>query len=451
VPALVILYSIFYFKKSFFNTYIIVIAALLIVFFLLSFILKNATGPAIKKTVSIINITYLLLELCTYSLVSFGIIRADMRFFGGGIEATDQKLAQYDSISGYRAVPGYRRYLSIDNGKIEIDLRTKINKSGWYSTREYHYKKADTKIKRYMVLGDSYSSGIAVPVAWPDIAQSIFEKNGNDSIELYNFSLEGTGLSNWYRIFFYEIIPKYDFDGVIIASSSERNDIPDFDRKFMMMQSYDDATYIKSLDILIQPVPTCFPKDSAPPIFPIYTSQELDRIKDTYMHKRKYYFHAAAPDLWFLAIFYGVTDGFRKMDILNNRGQAYNKPYDQYYALAGKPYKMEYFDSRFKYAFMLKDIIGYCKKNKKDIILAGIPDRENAQDYVTGKPVICRQEIEFLAAHYNIKQFDGFQIFKGKNEAFVDKAFYEYDGHWNKPTVNLFARELVESGVLNTK
>ena len=138
------------------------------------------------------------------------------------------------------------------------------------------------------------------------------------------------------------------------------------------------------------------------------------------------------------------------MLIFGKNVKAYSEPYEPYYALAGKPYKMQYFNNRFKYAYMLKEIISYCKKNKKNVIMVGIPDYENSVDYVNGKDVICRQEIQFLAQYYDIRQFDGFEILKGKNTAFVDHIFYKYDRHWNKTGVGLFAQKFAASGILET-
>ncbi|CAK9249855.1 unnamed protein product [Sphagnum jensenii] len=373
-----------------------------------------------------------------------------MQFYFKGIQATDKKAVCYDSIGGFRGLPGEVRFLSIDNGKFEIDHIRKINKQGWFSGRDYSYRKTEKKIKRYIVLGDSYSSGIAAAPTWPDMVQDLLLKNGNDSVELYNFSLEGSGIVNWYRIFKLEIIPHYDFDGVILACSSEKNSVPDLDRKFMMMNSFDDATYMAVMDPLSQPIPKVLSKEIAAPIIPIYPDEDLDRIKQTYVRKSRgsFYYKSQKPDLWFLSILYGVSDGFKKMMVIGEQDRMYNQPYENYYKLASLPYKMQYFDERYKYGPLLKEIIEGCKAESKDMIIMTIPDYENAIDFVNKQEVISRKECQFLSDFYHIKSFDGFSMLEGKDSAAVDKLFHEYDRHWTNLGVSLFSEKLVKSGVL---
>jgi|GEM_PF-4139320 len=448
IPLIIILYTSLFYRNSFLSPYVIGLAGSIIIMLCLSFFLKNKAGKILKSIVIIFNITYVLLELTTSFLLNFGVIRSDMTFFFSGIQATNKKIVRFDPVCGFRGLPGTSRFLSIENGKIEMDLMRNVNDQGWFSNKNYDYKKNNQKTKRYLVLGDSYSSGISTGQPWPDIVQGIMHQNGNDSVELYNFSQEGAGIVNWYYIFFYEILPKYDFDGIIIASSSEKSAFPDLDRKLMMMHSYEDATYIAVTDSPSFTVPIQFPKDKALPAFPVYSSAELDRIKENYVRpKVSFSYTKHSANLWFLAILLGVSDGIKKALYLYENSKIYNQPYETYYKMAHKPYKMEYFDARFKYGYMLKKIIEKCKIDSKEVILIDIPDYENSLDFVNNQDVICRKELSFLCDFYHLKHFDGFEIMRGKDSAFVGNIFYQYDRHWNKTGVLLFSEKLAQSPV----
>lgn len=450
VLLLVLSFSIIFYRKSYLSEYVIALTCLLAGLFIVSLAYKSKLSSIIRSVVLVVCITYVLTELATYILLSFGIVRSDIGFFYNGIMATDKKFAVYDSISGFRGVPGKFRYLSIEGGKLEMDHYIDVNNQGWFSRREYSYTKASPHVKRYIVLGDSYSAALATAVPWSDLVQDKLANSGCDSIELYNFSLDGTGIANWHSLFFKEVVPKYDFDGVIIASSSEKSAHPDLDRHFFTFHSYEDNTAMQMINLLKDPIPKTFPKERGVSIIPIYHTQELNWIKEKYLAKTKgFHFELKKPDLWFLSAFYGITDGLKNMIHLTNNASAYQKPYETYYAMVDQPYKMEYFDQRYKYGYLLKEIINHCKANKKEVILTCIPDVENAKEYGKGKNVMCLNELKYLSEYYNVKLFNGFQLFAGKSEGYIDSVYYEYDRHWNKEGARLFADAFFKSKVLN--
>ena len=100
------------------------------------------------------------------------------------------------------------------NNEIIWDQKIKCNNVGYISKRDYTYKKNKKKTKRYIVLGDSFSSAEFNDQSWVDYVQDNLK---GTNIELYSFSLSGIGLQNWYNIYFKEILPKYEFDGIIFA------------------------------------------------------------------------------------------------------------------------------------------------------------------------------------------------------------------------------------------
>lgn len=447
IPA----YIYIYFRESILAHYLIGASLFLLLAYMLSlYFTQNRIAGYVQKTVLLFSATYILLEITTWLLLSFGIIRPDMRFFFRGLIATNKKSVNYNPISGYQLIPGSVRFISISNGEAEIDHFIKANNMGWFSERDYSYQKKSKRIKRYMVLGDSFSSGEVVPTTWIDQVQRFLIDSGNDSIELYNFSLDGSGIQNWYRTFFKELVPKYEFDGLIIAPSAEKDGVPDFDRKFIVVQSMNTRSYLSMIDITQQQPPKEFPLKNAIPISTIYPSEELDRIKSHYVSTSgpSARFRMSPPDLNFLAILCGVSDGVYKLMSFSKNFSAYNKPFEDYYRLSSDQYKMEYFDNRYKYAYMLKEILKYCRESNKKIIIAGIPDYEQSLEFVKGEKCIYRNELKFLAESYGAGYFDGFEIFYGQNENFVKSCFYKNDLHWNEKGATLFAKKFARSEAL---
>jgi hypothetical protein len=410
--------------------------------------LKNRISKILVSIITIFNTTYLLLEIVVYCLLSIGIIAPDIRFFYTGFEGTDANIAVYDTIRGYRGVPGNSHYLAINNGKIEIDHVTKVNNHGWYSGKNYTYKKQNPKTKRYIVFGDSFSAGLVVPSSWPDVLQKMLLDSNKVDVELYNFSVDGSGIQNWHRIFLQEIVPMYEFDGIIIAPSAEKYGTPDFDRKFFMAHSVDDGTYINALDIVDTEIGDQFPMDGAIRFTRTCSLNELERVKNCYSRKSllPLTYRYQKPDLHFLSIFMGVTDGLDRMFAFFLKSYTYNLPNEKYNKLVDQPYTLANFDNRYRYSFMLKKIISECKTSNKEVILISIPDFVNTLDYIKGQEVVYRKEYQFLSDYYQIKYYDGFETFNGKDENFVKQCFYEYDLHWNKKGVEEFSYKLTKAG-----
>jgi hypothetical protein len=450
VPAIILVYTVTYCYRSLLTPYVIPLMVILIAAYTACLFTTAAWKSKVQTTVYIFSLTYLLGECTCVCLLSANLLRKDLQFFYRGLTASNKPLMVYDTICGYRALSGHKRYLYIINGTAEIDHIITANSEGWYSERPYTYRKKNSRIKRYMVLGDSFSSGLVLPTAWPDIVQQQLIANGNDSVELYNFSVDGSGIQNWYRIFFKELVPRYDFDGIIIAVSAEKDGVPDFDRKLIIGQSKADFTFMAATDITAQAPAASFPYSDAVPLAAIYNDEKLDEIKAGYTNsgQRPFHFQPVTADLHFLNIFLGVTDGIYKALKFSKNFAAYTKPYETYYALADKPYQMKYFDDRYQYGFLLKEIIAHCQQHNKNLIFAGIPDYESAQDFINAKPCIYRNELKFMAAHYHCPYFDGYSILQNNNIAFVDSVFYFYDRHWNERGAILFAGHLAQSGLL---
>ena len=449
IPALIFIYTALFYRNSFLGVYVLGFSVLVIMLSLLALWVKNRFTRFLQGAVSMLGITYILLEISTYFLLSFNVIRPDLRFFFGGIVATDQPSVVYDTLAGYRCTGDRFRFMVINNGKCEMDHRVRANRQGWFSERDYTYKKTRGKTFRYMVLGDSFSSGTVAPRTWVDVVHERLGRQNRDSVELYNFSLDGAGIVNWYRIFTMEIVPKYEFDGIIIAASAEKGGVPDFDRNFITAATVEGSTYMKVLPWTGGPVPERFSTEDAAPVTAIWPNDKLDKIKNGYNKSAsgiRYTYQS--PDLTFLSTFLGAADGLHKMFRLFAGMQAYTQPNEKYESLADSTYRMAYFDQRYKYGFMFKEIIAYCKSHDKAVVLAGIPDVANAVDMVHGQKIIYRHEFAFLAAQYGLTYFDGFRIFENASEADIKAHFHEFDEHWNQDGINLFAEQILKHKAL---
>jgi hypothetical protein len=446
-PIIIIGYSISYYQNSWLCNYVISFSTLILLIYISSLFSRKTYGKFSLYLVYVFSITFFLLEITTMILLYFGIIRQDMRFWFGGFKATDSKLFSYDRVSGCRYMQGSHRYISARNGIVEMDIIMKVNNQGWFSEKDYSYKK-NQNIKRYVVFGDSFSCGIVVSTTWSDIVQQNWNLSGQDSIEIYNFSIDGGGIVNWHRTFFYEIVQRYEFDGIIIAPSFEKDGIPDLDRKFLIAHSDTSYNYYYAIDVLNDEIPTTFPQKYAAPGAPIYSNSALNEMAKYNFRRgdRQHFFEKA--NLLFLSTFYEATDGVYKMIDFSRKLAAYEKPHELYYDLSDSIYKIEYFEKRYKYGFMLKDIIRYCKEQNKAIALISIPDYEHALDYINGKSCIYRNEIKFLSENFGTDYFDGFTIFNNRDAVFIKSCYYEFDKHLNNKGINLFAEKVIESKLL---
>ena len=129
-----------------------------------------------------------------------------------------EKLFEGDDIRGYKLVAPENkcRNFKLTYNTVEYDVVININNSGVNSHFDYSYTKPDS-IKRYIVFGDSFSAGLFMDTSWVDKIHADL-KQKNVPIELYNFSIDGGGIMNWYSTLCNEIIPNYQFDGIILMS-----------------------------------------------------------------------------------------------------------------------------------------------------------------------------------------------------------------------------------------
>lgn len=376
------------------------------------------------------NFLYLCVEILVYILFVLGIMRSDAQFLADALEANTKRWAKYDSIIGYRAIPGQFRNVKYAHNTMVYDHTCYINKQGWFSKEDYEpYKK--NGIKRYAVLGDSFSAGFNIPEAWPDVVSC-----NMDSVELYNFSLEGIGINNWYLIYFNEVI-KYDFDGLIVAISNEQFGVSDMDRKLMIMHSEDDATYIGQYDTL--PTPEVFEKQKWQMNrgYSRIDSDQLDELVCGYLEDCKSGTILLKPDLYFLHTILDLFAQLKTYFEIEDKYEAYTATIESRFPADKPMMTLDDYAMKYPYAYKLAEIASHSLENGNDVILVLIPDYTSAtNDYIMGQN---DKEIRFLASQVGASYFNGFTCFGTTPEDEVPNYYYKHDLHWNQEGVYLFS------------
>ncbi|HAA51877.1 MAG TPA: hypothetical protein DCE43_19320 [Planctomycetaceae bacterium] len=170
-----------------------------------------------------------LLVAITVLMVSFGVaetiatafyLRGDIEPQSIWVHATDNQTAavSFDPVLGYRLTANPTRMMIIgSNGVIESSGTFRGNNLGAPDNDDFFPARGPDNRKRFVVLGDSFTSGLYMERSWPDIAESLSQQ-GNSPIELLNFSIDGGGVANWQQVLTRIIVADgYDIDGVIFA------------------------------------------------------------------------------------------------------------------------------------------------------------------------------------------------------------------------------------------
>ncbi len=377
-----------------------------------------------------LHVFYLFAEVVVYMLFTVHVVRADAQFLDNRFEANTNAWARYDSVIGYKGIPGSFRNVKYSNGVSEYDHTSHINNQGWFSANDYVPQKR-AGIKRYAVLGDSFSAGFNVANTWPDLASDRM-----DSIELYNFALEGIGINNWYLIFFNEIT-RYEFDGLIIATSNELFGISDLDRKLMIMHSTMEATFIGQYDSL--PAPDDF-YSQLPQMTKGYTlipDNEMDEVICNYQPNCNEKIALPPLDLYFLHTTISIFKQLGTYFKMEQDFEAHKLEVAERFPDNRQMMNLEDLKQKYPYIDLLQSIITHCQQTGKEVILAGIPDVSGVRDSALANRT--QSEMQLLAQLFNIHYFNGFSCFNAMTQKEAEAYYYQYDLHWNQKGASLFA------------
>jgi len=121
---------------------------------------------------------------------------------------------KFDPIRGYAVSRKPVRFTRVTDGQIEYVGRFQGNAQGFQGDKDFTLKKPAGVQWRSMVFGDSFSSAAFLKTPWPKRALGKLP-----NWELYNFSIDGAGLANWWSVLTRLVLTDgYEFDQVIFAS-----------------------------------------------------------------------------------------------------------------------------------------------------------------------------------------------------------------------------------------
>jgi hypothetical protein len=394
---------------------------------------------------------YILLEMSTYILICFNVIRPDVFcFYKGRLAASDRPYARFDSISGYKYISGSPRLINIIDDSLVNDHHMHVNNRGYSSIYDYSFKKKPG-VKRWLIMGDSYSTGEITDSTWVDLIQ---RKMGTDSVELYNFSLHGAGILGWYNIFFKEILPHYEFDGLILAISGDRA-LSSFDlaRLFLIQHSLPNRTLSFFFDTL--PATTqdfyknylsrlCY-------ICTVYPSSEIDYYKENMLdakHKSHFrlmpvhdYFAQYLIDAWTTYYHLSVVPRTKRAEIDMSLPPL---PKGDYTGVAD--YDKMWGAENLK---KTRDILGYCLDHDKQVCLISIPSHDVVSvDTFFFHNNLYNRYLRDLSVKYQCSYFDGYSIYDSIPIPQRDNYHLHCDDHWNRAAINIFVQQLYAKKIL---
>ena len=135
-------------------------------------------------------------------LISYGVAEAVLTalYMRGDIEPQAiwvhdvkgrRSAVEFDPVLGYRLDTEPTRMMIISsNGTIESVGVFRGNNLGVPDDDDFSPRRGETNRKRYVVFGDSFSSGLYMKRNWPEVAEAISEQQGSP-VELLNFSIDG--------------------------------------------------------------------------------------------------------------------------------------------------------------------------------------------------------------------------------------------------------------------
>ena len=379
---------------------------------------------------------YLFAEFTSYLLRLTGVTNVRRQTQDGSFGLFNGACAEYDSISGYRWLQKDCRVFKMVNREVVFDQRFSGNNMGYISVKNYTYQKPDERTRRYLVFGDSFTAAEFLQQAFPDRAEALLNARIDTSkqkFQLYSFAVDGGGLFNWHRIFKHDILPNYEFDGIILALWGD-----DIDRNFFIMHHTDSIAYGQYFTQIPRSLPD-LEQNYLPKMWhaaEIVSDADLDaRLEKLRQSKLNF----AAPDLYFLMQCYDAFGHFRYLR---------RKKYYEQQHFSERKADLKYFD---KAEFIVRHgkerwqklhfMLDYCRQNDKEIIVAALPYLPSIRK---GELNMAQTEAAFIANYFDGQYFDGFDAYADFSNEELQNCFLKYDIHWNQQGSDIFAELLVK-------
>ncbi len=376
---------------------------------LLLFFLKIRSKVVIHilTFLTVLNFGYLSIEAFMYCYTCFSKTSYQRKMF-------NRPCAKFDSIRGYRWVGDSARVARVIKGKVIYDQRFHINKQGWISSKDYTFKKSSSNMIRYIVFGDSFTTAFFLEAPWPEQIEKILNSNEQPAYEFYSFAVDGGGLANWHKVFFEEIIPDYEFDGVIFAGF-----VDNLYRNFAIFHMTEKGGGYKTFPTMPKDVNdfelNYFDKIRC--YWSIADDAEMDNFINPFI-KSACIFRLYPIDSYIVHSFILWHDGIvmRKESEKRIRNSK------------------SLFEEKIK---KLEHIVKWCQDYNKQTILVTIPSRPGL---LKREKTEHQMEYETIAKRFNMLYYDGYKVFNGLSPKGIKRHWLVYDGHWNLQGSDRFAR-----------
>lgn len=389
---------------------------------------ENFRHKALHTGLAVLMLCYLVGETVTNSLIFTKRMPAEIPAMDLGFGVFNGPCAEYDSARGFRWTGDAPRISKIINNHIVYDRNFKINNRDFYFNRDYTYKKDDSLTKRYLVFGDSFSSGEYLEKPWP----VRFNEIAGPGLELYSFCINGGGLFNWYSTFFKEVVPNYEFDGIIFAVFAN-----DLERDFFVMQHEPSTGYTGYLDTVpdswqdiknhfsdrLNTYATYLP-DS---VIDLKRSEAIRFAEQRFLIKPDTYAFGSLISLPFL--------------VLRNLG--FRKFLDSNFSDVATDYDPGIIESSLgkKKSGMLREMVTWCRANDKQVIMSTVPYEPALQHLENGKELSQMAVCKAVSNHFELPFFDGMSCFSELDKKKKTACFLPFDIHWSQEGSDVFADE----------
>jgi hypothetical protein len=331
--------------------------------------------------------------------------------------------AAFDPIMGYRWLRGPIRLVRVINGELITDSICSGNNYGYNCSYDFTPKKPSRRAYRLGVLGDSFTAGLNMPLSWPQRLQQLLRSRPErwHDLQVYPFAIDGGGLLNWYSVFVNQILPEFEFDGLIIASWYE-----DLGRKWIVLNSDSTGMYILTCDYNDRP-------------------QSREAFEAARPRMQKLYDISSNNDIAQM-----VERISKKSELTSLNAEYYCKEWTDESELAppGYAFSTDVFVKRYgtERLTMFTLIVDECRKRGVPIIFCSVPTRQGVLRAKRAEgPLLHRAESEGLSRRFGLHYFDGYGIFEDIDaKAIVDLYWQKYDAHWDQIASDLFALKLAE-------
>lgn len=383
---------------------------------------KHMANPILTFLLCIVGTLYAVGE--TENILSSDEVEIDEDDSGYGF--FNGPCAEFDPIRGYRWKNGCHRTVKLTEQTIVYDNTFCINNVGIYSSLDYQPQITGEQRKRYIILGDSFT---AAEFLKNPLCERLNQRAGN-KLEYYTFAVDGGGVLNWYQTFFNEIVPTYEFDGLIINVFAN-----DLNRDFFTMHHLPEQGYTSYLDEL--------PKANFEFVSNILTSAESN-VK---------YLDDDSLDLLISA--HILDEPRRSMDlkvlkaIILSPLLIYNYVKWQNMLdtvliedinIVTEHQAMEYYgEMKWK---AINEILNYCVQNEKRVILTSIPYKQVVEYSRIGKVLKEKKFLELLVNKYETDYLDGYKLLELADQKQLNRKFLVGDDHWSQEGSDDFAEAL---------